>query len=268
MRPARVSAHRKTDGGDSMTSLPQIFRLRQTFDAPCVDDVPAEVHARLARLALGAKVRPGQSVAVTAGSRGIAHIAEILRAIVEHLGGLGAKPFVVPAMGSHGGGTPEGQWQILASYGITEAAVGCPIRPNADTVVVARAAEGFPIHFDRLAYEADHVLVCNRVKPHTTFAGPIESGLMKMLLIGLGNREGAEVYHRAIQEFSFERIIRGAGAEVLRRCHILAGVAVVENGYDETARIEAFGPEQFEAREPALLAMAMRWLPRLPEKLE
>jgi hypothetical protein len=247
-----------------MTAFPKIFRLRQTFDAARVVDVPGEIQSQLARLELGQKVRPGQSVAVTVGSRGIANLADITRTIVDHLKHLGAKPFIVPAMGSHGGGTAEGQRQLIESYGVTETSIGCPIRASMDTVVVGRAAEGFPIHFDRLAFEADHVVVCNRVKPHTGFAGPIESGLMKMLLIGLGNCEGAKIYHRAIQDFSFQRIIRSVAGEVLRRCHILAGLAVVENAYDQTALIEAVPPAQFEAREKELLALAKRWLPRLP----
>jgi hypothetical protein len=247
-----------------MVTFPQIFRLRQTFDATRIDDVPLAVHAQLARLELGKRVRPSQSVAVTAGSRGIANIAEIIRAIVEHLKGLGAKPFIVPAMGSHGGATAEGQRRLIESYGVTEPVVGCPIRSSTETVVIGRAAEGFPIHFDRLAFEADHVVLCNRVKPHTGFCGPIESGLMKMLLIGLGNCEGAKTYHRAIQDFSFEQIIRSVAGEVLRRCHILAGVAMVENAYDQTALIEAVESEQLEIRERDLLAQARRWLPRLP----
>jgi hypothetical protein len=247
-----------------MTIFPQIFRLRQTFDATRIDDLSGEVHAQLARLELGRTVRPGQSVAITAGSRGIAQIAVIIRAIVEHLKGLLAKPFIVPSMGSHAGGTAEGQRQLIESYGITEAFVGCPIRANMETVIVGRAAEGFAIHFDRLAFEADHVLVCNRVKPHTAFAGPIESGLMKMLLIGLGNCEGATIYHRAVRDFGFDQIVRSVAAEVLSRCHILAGLAIVENAYDQTARIEAVRPEQFEAREKELLVLAKRWLPRLP----
>lgn len=247
-----------------MTLLPQIFRVRQKFEAPRVDDVPGEVDSQLARLGLGTKVFRGQSVAVTAGSRGIADIAAILRAIVEHLLRLGARPFVVPAMGSHGGGTAEGQRKVLQSYGITEEFLGCPIHAAMDTVVVCRTAEGIPVHFDRLAYQADHVLVCGRVKPHTLFAGEIESGLMKMMLIGLGNCQGATVYHRAIQDYSFGQIIRSVASEVLRRCHILAGVAIVENAYDQTARIEAVRPEEFEAREKQLLALARNWLPRLP----
>ncbi|MBN2474169.1 MAG: DUF2088 domain-containing protein [Pirellulales bacterium] len=247
-----------------MTTLPKIFRVRQTFEAPRVADVAAEVHAQLERLQLGKAVRPGQSVAVTAGSRGIASIHLILRAIVEHLKGLDARPLVVPAMGSHGGGTAEGQRQVIESYGVTEEFLGCPIRSGMETVCVCETAEGFPVHFDKHAFEADHVLVCGRVKPHTLFVGDIESGLMKMMLIGLGKCAGATVYHRAIQDHSFARIIRSVAREVIARCHILAGVALVENAYDETALIEAIRPEQFEAREKELLVLAKQWLARLP----
>ncbi|MBN1393770.1 MAG: DUF2088 domain-containing protein [Pirellulales bacterium] len=252
-----------------MCELPKLFRLRQKFDDPHVDDVPGEVHRQLARLELGTKVKPGQSVAVTAGSRGIANIAEITRAIVEHLKRLGANPFVVPAMGSHGGGTAEGQRRVLESYGITEQFLGCPIRSAMETVVVGRAAEGFPLHFDRLAFEADHVLVCNRVKPHSDFAGEIESGLMKMLMIGLGKREGANVYHRAAEDLGFERVVRAVADEVLPRCRLLAGVAIVENAYDRTALIEAVAAERFLEREKELLKLARRLMPRLPfEKVD
>jgi hypothetical protein len=247
-----------------MPLFPKIFRVRQTFEAPRVADVAGEVHQQLARLSLAQKVRPGQSIAITAGSRGIAQIAVILRAIVDHLKSLDGRPFIVPAMGSHGGGTAEGQRQVLEAYGICEASVGCPIRAGMETVVVGRAAEGFPIHIDRLAYEADHILVCNRVKPHTMFAGDIESGLMKMLLIGLGKCDGAKIYHRAVREFTFGQIVRSVAGEVFARCRVLAGVAVVENAYDETALIEAVPPEQFESRERELLVLAKKWLPRLP----
>jgi len=243
---------------------PQIFRLRQTFEAPRVAEVPAEVQAQLARLELGKKVRPGQSVAITAGSRGIANVAQIVRAVVAHLKGLDARPLVVPAMGSHGGGTAEGQRQLIESYGITEDFIGCPIRAGMETVVVCRTPEGFPVHFDRHAFQADHVLICNRVKPHTLFAGQIESGLMKMMLIGLGKCEGAKVYHRAIQDYSFGQIIRSVVGQLLEKCRILAGLAVVENAYDQTALIEAVAPDQFETREKQLLLLARKWLPRLP----
>jgi len=205
-------------------------------------------------------------VAITAGSRGIANIQVIIRAIVEYLSGLGAEPFVVPAMGSHGGGTAQGQQQVLESYGITEEFIGCPIRAGMETVVVCRTAEGFPVHFDRHAYRADHVLVCGRVKPHTAFVGDVESGLMKMMLIGLGKCNGATVYHRAIQDYSFGQIIRSVAREIFQKCHIVAGLAIVENAYDRTARIEAVRPEEFETRERELLVLAKKWLARLPFK--
>ncbi|MEE8453119.1 MAG: lactate racemase domain-containing protein [Thermoguttaceae bacterium] len=238
--------------------------MRQTFEAPRVDDVEAEVEAQLARLRLGEKVSPGQTVAISAGSRGISHIHRIIRAIAGHLKSLGAEPFVVPAMGTHGNATAEGQQQVIESYGVTEAFIGCPIRASMDTVVVCETPEGIPVHFDRYAYEADHVVVCGRVKPHTGFTGDIESGLMKMMLIGLGKCNGAAVYHAAIQDYSFGQIIRSVAGEVLEKCRILAGVAIVENAYDETGLIEAVAPEAFESREKELLVLAKQWLPRLP----
>jgi len=247
-----------------MSGYPQIFRVRQHFTCPRVEDVAGEVGRQLARLQLGRRVQRGQRVAITAGSRGIAHIAEILRTVVEHFRQLGAEPFLVPAMGSHGGGTAEGQREVLAAYGITESTMGCPVLANMETVVVCRSAEGFPVHFDRHAFAADHVVVVNRVKPHTRFTGDIESGLMKMLLIGLGKCQGARVYHRAIMDYSFGQIIRSVAREVIARCRILAGLAIVENAYDQTAWIEAVRPEDFESRERELLALARQWMARLP----
>jgi hypothetical protein len=133
-----------------------------------------------------------------------------------------------------------------------------------ETVVVCQAAEGFPVHFDKHAFGADHVIVCGRVKPHTGFVGDIESGLMKMMLIGLGKHEGAKIYHRAIKDYSFGQIVRSVAREVLSRCRILAGVAVVENSYDETSRIDAVAPDDFESREKDLLVLAKQWIPKLP----
>ncbi len=247
-----------------MSEFPQVFRIRQHFPTPQVEDVPGEVHRQLARLNLQERVYPGQTIAITAGSRGIAHYAQILRAVVEHCRQLGADPFLVPAMGSHGGATAEGQQSLLASYGITSETVGCPIRSSLDTVVVCQTPLGFPVYFDRHAFQADHVLVLNRIKPHTRFVGPIESGLMKMLLIGLGKAEGAKVYHAAIEEYSFAQIIQAVATELLHRCRILAGLAIVENAYDQTALIEALLPEEFEEREKHLLQQARQWMARLP----
>lgn len=246
------------------SNYPQFFRIRQTFERPRIDDVAAEVQRQLARLDLRHQVKPGHSVAITAGSRGIANIAIVIKAMVDHVKSLGARPLIVPAMGSHGGGTAEGQRAVLESYGITEEFCGAPIRASMETVIICQAAEGFPVHIDRLAYEADHVMLCGRVKPHTDFTGDIESGLMKMMLLGLGKHEGAKVYHRAIQDYSFGQIVRSVVGRVLEQCHIAAGLAIVENGYDETALIEAIAPQEIVRREKELLVLAKRWMPRLP----
>jgi hypothetical protein len=245
-------------------AFPRMFKLRQKFDGPQVQDIPATVAAELTRLKLGKKVKTGASVAVTAGSRGINNIAVVIKAVVEHLKGVGAEPFIVPAMGSHGGGTAEGQRAIIEHYGVTESFVGAPIRASMETILVGKTADGIPVHFDKHASQADHVVVVGRVKPHTDFHGSIESGMMKMMLIGLGKHEGAKVYHRAIRDLSFDRIVRTVGRLVMKNMPILCGVAILENGYDQTAKIEAVIAEDIEDREKDLLKLAKKWMPHLP----
>jgi len=169
----------------------------------------------------------------------------------------------VPAMGSHGGATVEGQRAILAGYGVTEDGVGAPIRASMETVDLG-ATDGVPIHFDRTAFEADHVAIVNRVKPHTNFAGEIESGLLKMTVIGFGKHTGAALYHRAIVDHGFDHVVRRAGHAILARGRIAFGLALVENGYDETALVEAVPAAAVAERDQALLVLAKRWLPRLP----
>ena len=247
-----------------MNDFPRIFRLRQQFDVQSVDDIPSTVSAELQRAGVPQRVHPGQTVAITAGSRGISNIVTILRSVAGFLRELGAEPFLIPAMGSHGGATAEGQKDVLAGYGITAEAVGCPIRASMETVIVTQATAGFPIHFDRYAHEADHVLVCGRVKPHTDFTGRYQSGLAKMLLIGLGKFNGAQVYHRAAKTLGFDHIISDVAPQVLSSCKILAGLAIVENAYDETAHIESVSPDQLLRREPELLAMARESMAKLP----
>lgn len=242
--------------------LPRFFRLRQSFPRPRVECVPDAVTSALA----GCIDRDlhQQTVAITVGSRGIAGIAEITRTCVDYLKQRGAQPFLVPAMGSHGGATDEGQADVLARLGITAASMGCPVRSSMQVTQVATAAEGFPVYFDRMALSADHVLVVNRIKPHTRFTGEIESGLMKMMLIGLGKRQGAEVYHRVIVNYPFDQIVRSVAREVIDGCHILAGLAILENAYEETAEIVGVLPNEIEAREPELLRRVKTWMPRLP----
>ena len=216
-----------------------MFRLRQTFDARRVTDIFEEVSRQLATLKLNERIGAGQTVAITAGSRGIAHIGQITRAVVEHVKGLGATPYIVPAMGSHGGGTAAGQTQLLEHYGITPEQMGCEIRASMETVIVDTTPQGIPVHFDKHASKADHVLIVGRVKPHTGFVGDVESGLHKMMLIGLGKHEGAKIYHRAIADYSFMEIITAVAASVIAKCRVVGGLAIVENAYDETALIEA-----------------------------
>ena len=243
---------------------PNIVRLRQRFERPRVDDVAAAVALALERTDLPRRVRPGQTVALTAGSRGIANIPLVLRATAGFLKKLGARPFLVPAMGSHGGGTAEGQRRILESYGITEEFVGAPIRASMDVVSLGTTGEGYPVLLDRFASEADHIGVVARVKPHTGFHGPIESGLLKMLMIGLGKHAGALAYHRILLEQPFDAVVRSVGRAVLARAPVAFGLALVENAYDDTAFIEAVAPPDFEAREEHLLREARRLLARLP----
>ena len=242
---------------------PRMLEVRQRFDAPRVDDVAGTVAAELARIGVRGRIQPGATVAIGVGSRGITNLALVVRTLVGVLKEAGARPFIVPAMGSHGGATVEGQRAILAGYGITEDGVGAPIRPSMETVDLG-ATDGVPIHFDRTAFEADHVAIVNRVKPHTNFAGEIESGLLKMTVIGFGKHTGAALYHRAIVDHGFDHVVRSAGQAILARGRIAFGLALVENGYDETALVEAVPATAFAERDRALLVLARRWLPRLP----
>src|SRR3989441_3626537 len=215
--------------------LPRMIRVRQTFPRPRVADIPRAVTATLGEAAL--RIKPGDTVAVGAGSRGIANIGAIVGAAVRWLRDLGARPFVFPAMGSHGGGTAEGQLAVLEHYGITEAAMGCPIRATMDVVQVGEAL-GLPVWLDRWASEADWIGLVNRVKPHTDFKGSIESGLFKMMTIGLGKYKGAIQYHRANIHHGYEKVITAVGRQMLAKVPLGFGLGIVENGYDETARLE------------------------------
>jgi hypothetical protein len=203
-------------------------------------------------------------VALTAGSRGIANIPVVLRSLATFLKDLGAQPFLVPAMGSHGGGTAEGQRKVIESYGITEAFVGAPIRASMDVVSLGTTAEGYPVVLDRHASEADHIGIVARIKPHTGYHGPIESGLLKMSMIGLGKHAGALAYHRILLEQPFDPVVRSVSRTVRAGAPIAFGLGLVENAYEETAHIEAVRPDDFEPREEQMLILAKRWLARLP----
>src|SRR5215475_9784269 len=241
--------------------LPTMIRVRQTFNRPRVDDIPRTVAERLQ--AAGLPVKRGDTVAVGAGSRGIANIDTIVGATVRYLLDLGARPFVFPAMGSHGGGTADGQLSVLAHYGITEATLGCPVRATMEVDRVGEAL-GLPVWLDRYAAQADWIGLVNRIKPHTDFKGSIESGLFKMMTIGLGKYQGATQYHRANVNHGYEKVITAVGREVLAKARIGFGLGIAENGYDETGRIEAFTAATLEEGERRLLKDAREWMARLP----
>ncbi len=196
--------------------FPKMVRVRQHFERPRVEDVAGTVRSELERLGLARTIRPGHSVALTAGSRGIANIPIVLRAVADFLKSLEARPFLVPAMGSHGGGTAEGQRRVLESYGITEEFVGAPIRASMEVVSLGTSADGYPVVIDRFASEADHIGVIGRVKPHTGYHGAVESGLLKMMMIGLGKHAGAQVCHRIILDEPYEKVVRSVSRTIRR----------------------------------------------------
>jgi hypothetical protein len=245
-------------------TLPKMYRIRQKLDPPVVPDVAATVRAEIGTLDLRGRLKPGGRVAVTGGSRGVANIAAILRATCDSLKELGAKPIIVPAMGSHGGATAEGQLAVLARYGVTPESMGVPILSSMETVEIGRMGWGLPVLVDRHASEADHIVLVNRVKPHTNFRCHVESGLLKMLVIGLGKHQGALLAHRAAVDVGLDRMVPEVGRFSLGRLPILFGIGSVENARHQTALVRALLPEELEQGEAQMLQEAWRLLGRIP----
>ncbi len=247
-----------------MQQFPLLATVRQAFQRPCLGDVESEVARQLTAAGTAERMEPDAQVAITVGSRGIANLAQIVRAVVTWVKDQGCIPYIVPSMGSHAGATAAGQTAVLEDYGVSESYCGCPIRSSMETEVIGQAPQGFPVYCDRNALGADHLILLNRIKPHTGIAGPFESGLTKMLLIGLGKTPGAAIFHRAMNEYSFEELARAIAPQALIATKTIVGVAIIENAYDETALIEAIAPERILQREPELLDKARAWMPRLP----
>jgi len=245
-------------------ALPEMALVEQAFDPDHITDVSAAVKDELVRVGIEKRVQSGQHVAITAGSRGIENIAAVTRAVVEFVAGLDATPFIFPAMGSHGGGTAEGQKAILAGYGITEAAMGCDIRSTMAVEEIGKNPDGLPVYLDRYAKKADHIIVINRIKPHTKFEGPIESGLMKMMAIGMGKHAGAGLYHKATVRYGMNRVIETVGLVVMEKAPVLCGLGLVENGYDQTAIIRATLPKNLFDEEKNLLKEARQRMAGIP----
>lgn len=244
-------------------NLPKMYRIHQKFDETCVEDIQETVNTELGKLSLKA-IKPGQQVAITAGSRGIANIADIIKAVVEFMKSLKAKPFVFPAMGSHGGATAEGQVVILEQLGVTESYVKAPIYSSMEVEEISHTEDGVPVFIDKHAYCADHIIVVNRIKCHTKFKAEVESGLMKMMAIGMGKQKGAELYHKAAIQYGFPKIIVEAGREVIKKAPILCGLGIIENGYGATAKIMAVAPGEIESKEKKLLLQAKKMMAKLP----
>lgn len=239
-----------------------MVRVRQRFASHPPLDVAAAVARGLAPLA--AKLSPGARVAVAVGSRGLTGLLALVRATVRTLQAAGAAPFILPAMGSHGGGTAEGQAALLAGYGLTETVLGVPLRAGLEVAEAGRTPAGWPVVCSTEALRADAVVLINRVKPHTDFAGRLGSGLVKMLVVGLGQPAGAAVFHRAAAAHGHEATLRAAAAVLLERVPLLAGVAVVEDARHQPVRVEVVRPADLLAREEALCAEARELMPRLP----
>jgi hypothetical protein len=244
--------------------LPKMHRIRQKVDPPVVADVAAAVASEIRKLNFAGRLKPGARVAVTGGSRGVANIATILKATCESLKALGAKPFIVPAMGSHGGATAEGQLKVLARYGVTPESMGVPILSSMETVEIGRMSWGFPVLVDKNAVEADHIVLVNRIKPHTNFRAHVESGLMKMLVIGLGKHQGAILAHRAAVDVGLPKAIPEVARFSLSKLSILFGIGMLENVRHQTAKVEAMLPEALEETEARLLTEAWTLLGRIP----
>lgn len=243
--------------------LPPVVRLRQTTPHPVVADVADEVRRLWQASRLAREVRPGQRVAVAVGSRGIANLAVMVRATLDVIRDLGARPFIVAAMGSHGGATPEGQRQLLAEYGISEPALGVEVRTEMETVRLGDNSWGEPVSWDRNAAAADAVVTISRIKPHTDFRGLYESGIVKMLAIGLGKRDGAARHHR--WGFRGLRDMMPETARVIvEKTRFLAGLAVLENAHEQTARLQVVDRDELFTTEPILLDEARALMGRLP----
>jgi len=242
---------------------PVMYRAHYDLPAPRVENVREEAKKAFEKARFWEETKKGARIAVTAGSRGISDILPILTTVLEMLKENGFQPYLVPAMGSHGGGSPEGQKKVLAGLGITEEKMGVPIEATGEAATIGEAAPEIPVFFNKAALGSDGIIVVNRVKPHTSFRGPVESGLMKMLAVGLGNPQGAAILHR-FGPGGLRKYIPQVADFILANIPVLYGLAIIENARDQTACIEGVEPEEFFKKEQQLLNKARSLMPRLP----
>ena len=238
-------------------------RIAQIFEAKKIENIPAEISREFERIKLSGRIKPGMQIGITVGSRGINNLLLIIKCVIEEVRKRGGIPFILAAMGSHGGATAEGQKKVLKNYGVTEETMGVPIKSSMDVVELGRLENGLPVYFDKVAFEADGIVVVNRIKVHTAFKSTIESGLCKMLSVGLGNHEGASLVHylgvKGLRDYmvDFARVI-------LEKAPVLCGLGILENAYDDTYRLTAAVREDFERVDIELLQECKRIMPALP----
>jgi hypothetical protein len=248
--------------------FPRLLLVRQKFPDRRIPDPAAEVRTQLEASSFARRLKPGSRVAIGVGSRGIHNIATIVRAVVRYWKDQGMHPLLFPAMGSHGAASAAGQADVLAHYGITESAMGCPLVSQLEVVSLGKTADGIEAFMDRIAYESDGVMLVGRVKWHTDFDGKIESGLFKMMAIGLGKFAGAQRYHAYAYRLGLEHVIRSIGRQVLKSNKILGGLAILEDAQHNTARLDAVPVEVMEQREEENLALVKSWMAKIPVDLD
>ncbi len=243
--------------------IPCFYRAEYAIEKNCISDAAEELVRSLTRKGTLERIHPNETVAITAGSREISHLPEMLSALIGALKARGAQPFIVPAMGSHGGATAEGQEAMLAGFGIREESMGVPIRSCMETVCIGETPSGIPVHVDKWALSADHIIPMGRIKPHTDFKGAFESGLMKMMAIGLGKQHGASVCHKLGMPDMSKNVL-AIGREILARCRVPFGIGIIENAFHGTWKIAAIPAECIEEEEPLLLEDAKKLVPVVP----
>jgi hypothetical protein len=248
--------------------LPRLLVVRQKFPDRRIPDVAAEVRSQLGASNFAARLKPGARVAIGVGSRGIHNIASIVRSAVRYWKDAGMQPFLFPAMGSHGAASAAGQANVLAHYGITEASMGCPMISQLEVVSLGKTADGIEAFMDREAYNSDGVMLIGRVKWHTDYAGKIESGLFKMMAIGLGKFAGAQRYHSYAYRLGLEHVVVTVGRQVLKSGKILGGLAILEDAHHNTGKIDAVPLEAMEQREMENLALVKSWMAKIPADLD
>jgi hypothetical protein len=244
------------------TQLPRMVKVRQKFTVTEVRDIPATIRQEFTKAGIGERIKTGMRIAIAVGSRGLDRLPELVRLTVAEIKERGGQPFVVPAMGSHGGATAAGQAKVLANLGVTEASVGCPIRSSMEVVEVGQINNGLAVHMDKQAYEADGIVVINRVKPHTAYRGPCESGLAKMLTIGLGKQKGAETCHMYSFKHMAEHVFAMAQVKIAC-CKVLFAIGTVENAYDKISTLVAVPAENIMDLDQQLLVEAKAKMPRI-----